>query len=76
MDAVCAALEDIKRAVQAQDGRRLATLLSTLDPAPLAPAVASFCGGADREGRVEAAAHDLVGERWGPIAVRAPPPFA
>ena len=70
MESVQAALQDVPRCVAQQNGAQLAALLGVLDRRPLPPSVQGFCASAEREGRVDDAAYDLVGERWGPIAVR------
>lgn len=70
MNEVQGVLQSASRAVNNQDGRSLASLLSCLGPSSLSPAVLSFCAAEERDARVEEAAYDLVGERWGPIVAR------
>ena len=70
MEAVQGVLGEISRCVAQQNGRALAALLSAVEGRPLAPQVQGFCAGAEREARVEEAAYDIVGERWGPIAAK------
>ena len=70
MDATQAALQDVARCVAQQNGAQLAALLGVLGRRPLPPSVQGFCASAEREGRVDDAAYDLVGERWGPIAAK------
>ena len=70
MESVQAALQDVARCVAQQNGAQLAALLGVLDRRPLPPSVQGFCASAEREGRVDDAAYDLVGERWGPIAAK------
>ena len=70
MEAVQGVLGEISRCVAQQNGRALAALLSAVEGRPLAAQVQGFCAGAEREARVEEAAYDIVGERWGPIAAK------
>ena len=70
MESVQVALQDVARCVAQQNGAQLAALLGVLDRRPLPPSVQGFCASAEREGRVDDAAYDLVGERWGPIAAK------
>ncbi|KAH8076038.1 hypothetical protein JL721_21 [Aureococcus anophagefferens] len=70
MESVQGSLQDVARCVAQQNGAQLAALLGVLDRRPLPPSVQGFCASAEREGRVDDAAYDLVGERWGPIAAK------
>ncbi|KAH8096283.1 hypothetical protein JL720_3645 [Aureococcus anophagefferens] len=70
MESVQPSLQDVARCVAQQNGAQLAALLGVLDRRPLPPSVQGFCASAEREGRVDDAAYDLVGERWGPIAAK------